>query len=168
MRTMPEILWAPWRMEYIERPSTGKPGADIFVDLPAQNDDRKNLSLVRGRVAFVMLNAFPYTNGHLLIAPYRQIADIEGLNDDELLEINQLMARAVRWIRTTYRPDGFNLGVNMGSAAGAGIPVHIHWHIVPRWSGDTNFTTTIGQVRVMPETLDRSYERLREAVERDV
>lgn len=165
---MPENLWAPWRMEYIDRPSTGKPGGDIFVDLPAENDDKKNLILFRGKTAFVILNAFPYTNGHLMVAPYRQVAEIDLLNDEELLEINQLLARAVRWIRATYRPDGFNLGVNMGGAAGAGIPIHIHWHIVPRWNGDTNFMTTIGQVRVMPETLDRSYERLREAVERDV
>jgi ATP adenylyltransferase len=155
-------------MEYIQRPSTGKPGGDIFVDLPAENDDRKNLILYRGRTAFVLMNAFPYTNGHLMVAPYRQVADIELLDDDELLEINQLLAKAVRWVRATYNPDGFNLGVNMGRAAGAGIPIHIHWHIVPRWNGDTNFMTTVGQVRVMPETLEASYDRLREAMGRDV
>jgi ATP adenylyltransferase len=155
-------------MEYIQRPSTGKPGGDIFVDLPAENDDRKNLILFRGRTAFVIMNAFPYTNGHLMVAPYRQVADIELLDDEELLEINQLLAKAVRWVRATYNPDGFNLGVNMGRAAGAGIPIHIHWHIVPRWNGDTNFMTTVGQVRVMPETLEASYDRLREAVGRDV
>lgn len=165
---MPDILWAPWRMEYIKRPTTGKPGGDIFLDLPAENNDTQNLIVHRGEHAFVMLNAFPYTNGHMMVAPYRQIADIVDLNDEELLEINQLVAKAVGWIRTVYRPDGFNIGVNMGSAAGAGIPVHIHWHIVPRWNGDTNFMTSIGQVRVMPETLDQSYLRLREACLSDV
>jgi ATP adenylyltransferase len=152
-------------MEYIERPTTGKPAGDIFLDLPAENEDAKNFILKRGETAFVILNAFPYTNGHVMIAPYRQVAEIDALNDAELLEVNQLLAKAVGWIRKVYRPDGFNIGVNMGRAAGAGIPIHIHWHIVPRWNGDTNFMTTVGQVRVMPETLERSYERLREAMD---
>ena len=152
-------------MEYIERPSTGTSTGDIFLDLPAQGDDRANLILHRGETAFVIMNAFPYTNGHVMVAPYRQIAEIDGLNDAELLEINQLLAKAVGWIRKVYRPDGFNLGVNMGRAAGAGIPIHIHWHIVPRWNGDTNFMTTVGGTRVMPETLERSYDRLRAAAE---
>jgi ATP adenylyltransferase len=161
---MPETLWAPWRMAYIERPETGTgTGGDIFVDLPAQNEDRKNLILFRGETAFTMLNAFPYTNGHLLIAPYRQIADVVELNDAELLEINQLVAKGVTWIRNAYHPDGFNIGVNMGRAAGAGIPQHIHWHIVPRWNGDTNFMTAIGDVRVIPQDLHESYDRLLEA-----
>lgn len=161
---MAERLWAPWRMTYIEQPTTGTGERDIFVDLPAQDNDRENLILYRGKVAFVMLNAYPYTNGHLLVAPYRQTPNIEDLNDVELLEINQLLAKAVGWVRRCYSPDGFNVGINMGRAAGAGIPNHIHWHIVPRWSGDTNFMTTVGEVRVMPETLDRSWERLTEAL----
>lgn len=164
---MTEILWAPWRMTYIEKPTTGKPGGDIFLDLPAQNEDEKNLILYRGKSAFIMMNAFPYTSGHLLVAPYRQIASIELLDDAELLEVNQLVAKGIRWLRTCYKPDGFNIGVNQGSAAGAGIPVHVHWHIVPRWGGDTNFMTTVGQVRVMPQTLDESFVRLRGALERD-
>ena len=164
-----EVLWAPWRMTYIERPSTGtRESRDIFVDLPAENDDERNYILHRGETAFVMLNAFPYTNGHLLIAPYRQVADIDLLNDKELLEINQLVARGVRWVRHAYRPNGFNIGVNMGQAAGAGIPIHIHWHVVPRWSGDTNYMTVVGGVRVMPQTLEESYVRLREAMQHDV
>jgi len=162
---MNEVLWAPWRMTYIERPKNEDGTGDIFVDLPAENDDPKNFILYRGRTGFVMLNAFPYTNGHLLIAPYRQVADITQLNDDELLEINQLLARATRWIRAAYKPDAFNIGVNMGGAAGAGIPQHIHWHIVPRWNGDTNFMTSVGGVRVMPQTLEQSYERLRKVME---
>jgi ATP adenylyltransferase len=164
---MTEILWAPWRMTYIEKPTTGKPGGDIFLDLPAQNDDEKNFILFRGSTSFVLLNAFPYTSGHLMVAPYRQVASIDLMNDDELLEVNQLVAKGIGWLRATYKPDGFNVGVNMGAAAGAGIPVHVHWHIVPRWGGDTNFMTTVGNVRVMPQTLEESYVRLRQVVERD-
>lgn len=163
---MPEILWAPWRLAYIERPASPEGGTgDIFVDLPAQGKDRENLILHRGETAFMMLNAYPYTNGHLLVAPYRQVFNIDELNDAELLEINQLLAKGVRWIRAAYHPDGFNIGVNLGRAAGAGIPQHIHWHVLPRWDGDTNFMTTIGDIRVIPQTLSDSYDRLRAAME---
>lgn len=162
---MNDVLWAPWRLTYIEKPAQSSGTGDIFVDLPAENDDRKNSILFRGTTAFVMLNAYPYTNGHLLIAPYRQVADIDLLDDAELLEINQLLAQGVRWLRTAYKPDGFNLGVNMGKAAGAGIPVHIHWHVVPRWNGDTNFMTAVGEVRVMPQSLEASYDRLRGVID---
>jgi len=165
---MPEILWAPWRLTYIERPpSTGQNTGDIFVDLPAQADDRANLILFRGKAAFVIMNAFPYTNGHLLVAPFRQVADIAEMTDDELLEVNLLVAQCVRWIRKAYAPDGFNIGVNLGRAAGAGIPQHIHWHVLPRWSGDTNFMTTIGDVRVIPQSLADSYDRLLSVIESD-
>lgn len=163
---MAERLWAPWRFTYIEKPSTGtSEGGCIFVDLPAKDNDRENLLLYRGKRAFVMLNAFPYTNGHLMVAPYRHTADMDLLDDDELLEINKLVALAVRWIKAAYGPDGFNIGVNLGKAAGAGIPTHIHWHIVPRWNGDTNFMTTVGDVRVLPQSLDDSYDRLKRAVD---
>lgn len=163
---MPERLWAPWRLQYIEQPNEVGDGGCIFVELPKQEDDRKNLILHRGRTAFVMLNAFPYTNGHLMVAPYRHTADMSELNDAELLEINQLVAAGMRWIGAAYHPDGFNIGVNLGSAAGAGIPDHIHWHIVPRWGGDTNFMTTVGDVRVLPQSLEESYDRLRKIVDR--
>jgi ATP adenylyltransferase len=163
---MPEILWAPWRLTYIERPAAGGANTgDIFVDLPAQGKDRENLILYRGEVVFVIMNAYPYTNGHLLVAPYRQVADIAEMNDAELLGVNQMLANCVRWIRKAYRPDGFNIGVNLGEAAGAGIPQHIHWHILPRWSGDTNFMTTIGDIRVIPQSLSDSYDRLMAAIE---
>jgi ATP adenylyltransferase len=159
---MSERLWAPWRLTYIEKASAdkGKTGGCIFVDLPAESDDRRNLILYRGKTAFVMLNAFPYTNGHLMVAPYRHTAELSELGDDELLEINQLVARCVEWVTAAYKPDGFNIGVNLGEAAGAGIPDHIHWHIVPRWNGDTNFMTTVGEVRVLPQSLEESWERL--------
>jgi len=165
---MAERLWAPWRFTYVEKPTTGSAGADcIFVDLPAQTDDRANLLLYRGKTAFVMLNAFPYTNGHLMVAPYKHVAEIGALDDAELLEINQLLAKTVKWITEVYKPDGFNIGINLGRAGGAGIPTHIHWHIVPRWNGDTNFMTTIGDVRVLPQSLADSYDTLKEAVDRD-
>ncbi|CAN5407497.1 HIT domain-containing protein [soil metagenome] len=164
---MPEILWAPWRIQYIEGPKDPKSGTgDIFIDLPNAGDDTANLILFRGETAFVLMNAFPYTNGHLMVAPYRQTAEIDELNDAELLEINQLLARAVGWLKRCYRPDGFNIGVNLGSAAGAGIPIHIHWHIVPRWNGDTNFMTTVGDVRVMPQSLEESYSRIAKEISR--
>lgn len=134
----------------------------IFVELPKEENDEENLILFRGEHAFVMLNRYPYTNGHVMVAPYRHTADLDELTDAELLEINQLVAACVRWIRAAYNPQGFNIGVNLGVAAGAGIPNHVHWHILPRWSGDTNFMTTIGGVRVHPEGLDETYRRLKD------
>ncbi len=159
---MSERLWAPWRLSYVEKASEeGSSGGCIFVDLPAETDDRKNLILYRGETAFVMLNAYPYTNGHLMVAPYKHTASLSELSDSELLEINQLVAKCIEWITDCYHPDGFNIGVNLGKAAGAGITDHVHWHIVPRWDGDTNFMTTVGDVRVLPQSLDESWERLR-------
>ncbi len=162
---MNENLWAPWRMKYIEKADGGS--GNIFVDLPAANDDRKNLILVRGLTAFVILNAYPYTSGHLMIATYRQTNDLPSMTDAELLEINQLTAKSVKWIQAAFNPQGFNIGLNIGSAGGAGIPIHLHWHVVPRWHGDTNFMTTVGEVRVMPLTLEESYDKLMEAIRND-
>jgi len=162
---MAERLWAPWRFSYIAKADESAKEGCFFVDLPQQSDDRANLLLSRGQTAFVMLNAFPYTSGHLMVAPYKHTADMAELDDAELLEINQLVAAAVRWITAVYKPQGFNIGVNLGSAGGAGVPTHIHWHIVPRWSGDTNFMTTVGDVRVIPQDLHDSYDLLRAVVE---
>lgn len=161
---MPENLWAPWRMKYVEKPSAS---GNIFVELPARGDDRANFILYRGETAFIILNAYPYTNGHVLIAPFRQTNDLPTMTDQELLEINQLVAKSVKWLTEVYKPDGFNIGVNLGSASGAGIPEHIHWHVLPRWNGDTNFLTTIGDTRVMPQSLEDSYDRLLEVIRRD-
>lgn len=162
---MADLLWAPWRLQYIEMDTST--GGCIFVDLPAQSEDRANLILYRGAHSFVIMNAFPYTNGHLMVAPYKHTAEISDLEDETLLEINQMLGHCVRWIRAAYNPDGFNIGINLGKAAGAGIPTHIHWHIVPRWSGDTNFMTTVGQVRVLPQSLEDSYDRLKEIIDRE-
>lgn len=161
---MPERIWAPWRLTYIENATPSGKGC-IFVDLPASTNDRENLVLYRGQRAFVMLNRFPYTNGHLMVAPYKHTADLADLDDAELLEINQLLASSVRWLSKAFKPEGFNIGVNLGQVAGAGIPTHVHWHIVPRWNGDTNFMTVIGDVRVIPQSLEDTYDRLRAVIE---
>lgn len=163
---MADQLWAPWRFEYIKSADRSNSEGCIFVDLPAQANDRENLILFRGKHAFVILNRFPYTSGHLMVAPYRHTADMGDLDDDELLEINQLVRNSLRWIEDVYHPHGFNVGINLGSAGGAGIPSHIHWHIVPRWSGDTNFMTSVGDVRVIPQSLDSTYDALKMVVDK--
>ena len=164
---MAERLWAPWRFEYITTADKPSSSGCIFVELPAQGDDRENLILYRGEKAFVIMNRFPYTNGHLMIAPYKHTGELEDLDDDELLEINQLLCSCSRWLKKAYAPEGFNVGINIGKAAGAGIPSHVHWHIVPRWSGDTNFMTTVGDVRVLPQDLHDSYDLLKKTIEAD-
>jgi ATP adenylyltransferase len=152
-------------MRYVEKPGTGTTKSnDIFLDLPAENEDRRNLILHRGGTFFVIMNAFPYTTGHVLVAPFRQISELAQLTEEEMLEGTRLLASAVEWVRNAFKPDGFNVGLNLGSSAGAGIPQHLHWHIVPRWSGDTNFMTTVGDVRVMPQSLEESYDRILAAI----
>lgn len=157
-------LQAPWRFKYITTVDENAGAGCFFVELPKQTEDRKNLILYRGKTAFVMLNAFPYTSGHLMIAPYKHTADLSELDNEELLEINQLLADCTRWLKAAYAPSGFNIGVNIGAAAGAGVPTHIHWHIVPRWAGDTNFMTVVGEVRVIPQDLFDSYDKLLEII----
>ncbi len=151
-------------MKYIERPNPEGGTGCIFVDLPAQNLDEENLILDRGTTAFVMLNRFPYTNGHLMVIPFQHTAELSDLSDPELLEVNQLLARTVEWLKAAFRPQGFNIGVNLGAVAGAGIPDHIHWHVVPRWGGDTNFMTAVAGTRVHPVSLEETYRRLKEVI----
>lgn len=160
---MAEQLWAPWRFEYVKSADHENKGGCIFVDLPALENDRENLILHRGATAFVILNKYPYTSGHVMVAPYRHTAEIGDLSDEELLEIHQLIRDAVGWIKAAFRPDGFNIGLNIGSAGGAGIPSHLHWHIVPRWNGDTNYMTSVGGVRVIPQSLETTYDLLEQA-----
>lgn len=160
---MHEQLWAPWRFDYVSTADGSSQGC-LFCDLPQRDNDRDSLLLHRGEHAFVMLNAYPYTSGHLMVAPYRHGQDIALLDDEELLEINQLVKAACGWVTRVFSPEGFNIGVNMGRAAGAGIPQHLHWHIVPRWSGDTNFMTTVGEVRVIPQDLRETWDRLRQVI----
>ncbi|MBS1723980.1 MAG: HIT domain-containing protein [Armatimonadetes bacterium] len=162
---MSERLWAPWRFEYVQDADAKNKGGCIFCVLPGEDNDRDNLLLFRGKSAFVMLNAFPYTSGHLMVSPFRHVGEMGGLNDEELLEINQLVKRCCEWVSKVYNPEGFNIGVNIGRAGGAGIPGHIHWHIVPRWAGDTNYMTTVADVRVIPQDLRTSWDLLAGVVE---
>jgi ATP adenylyltransferase len=154
-----ERLWAPWRLEYI----TGEKSDEcIFCAKPALEDDAA-LIVRRGERCFVMLNAFPYTSGHVMIAPYRHTADLAGLDEATAFELMSLTQDSVRAIGGVYRPEGFNVGANLGTVAGAGVADHVHMHVVPRWEGDTNFMTVLGEARVLPETLDDTYRKLKEA-----
>jgi ATP adenylyltransferase len=159
-----ERLWSPWRMAYIRGEIGGgrdKDGGCIFCDLPAKNDDRGNHILARGRHTFVMLNAFPYNPGHLMIAPFRHLGEFGKLSDDELLESMAFAKTAIRALEESSDAHGFNLGMNLGRIAGAGIADHLHLHLVPRWGGDTNFMPVVGQTKVLPELLAETWERLR-------
>ncbi len=156
-----KYLWAPWRFQYIK---AARPDACIFCTLPREGRDRDHLILYQGRRVFAILNSFPYNSGHLMVVPHRHIADPGDLEDDEVLELHHLTTAAMRAIRTTYHPEGFNLGVNVGRAAGAGIDDHLHIHVVPRWVGDTNFMPVLGEVKVLPEDLTVTYDRLAEAL----
>lgn len=153
-----ERLWAPWRIEYIEK--CDKIEGCIFCVLPAEGKDRENLILHRGEKSFVIMNNYPYNPGHLMIASFKHTADMHELSDDELLEINHLLRNTVRLLRTVLEPHGFNIGVNLGRTAGAGVLDHIHWHIVPRWNGDTNFMPVISDTRVLPQSLSSMYDKL--------
>jgi ATP adenylyltransferase len=154
-------LWAPWRLAFIEQVS-GDSGC-IFCEKPALRQDGKTFILWRGRHSYVLMNIYPYTNGHLLIAPYRHIAAIEDLPETILLDLLRLLQRSIKAIRKAYAPEGFNIGVNQGKVAGAGIEHHIHLHVVPRWSADTNFMPLLGETRVLPQHLKASYTRLKAA-----
>jgi ATP adenylyltransferase len=158
-----ERLWAPWRLEYIKGP---KPQECIFCSRPAAGDDEANHIVERGGRCFSMLNAYPYSNGHVMIAPYEHVASIEDLEPAVLAELMSLAQRSVGALRRAYGPDGMNLGVNEGKIAGAGFDEHVHLHVVPRWAGDTNFMPVIGSTRVLSESLESSYRTLRDALAR--
>ncbi len=152
-------LWAPWRMEYIE--SAHDEDVDcIFCELPAQMKDEENFILARNGYAFVMLNAYPYNPGHLMVAPLRHVGELEELSDEELTDASHLLQRSIRALKEEMDPHGFNVGMNLGRVAGAGVPGHAHWHVVPRWNGDTNFMPVVGATRVLPESLDDTYRKL--------
>lgn len=153
-------LWSPWRMQYL---TEEKPEGCIFCIKAAENKDPENLILYRGEGAFVMLNRYPYNAGHLMVIPYAHVASTESLPVSTLTEIMTLTNRCLAALRRTMSPDAFNIGVNMGHAAGAGIADHVHFHIVPRWEGDTNFMPVLADVRVVPELLSDTYCRLKAA-----
>ncbi len=153
-----ERIWAPWRMEYIEME---KPKGCILCDKPKENSDTLNCILYRGDKNFIIMNSYPYNPGHLMIAPYRHIANLEELSDEELHEHFQIVSRSLKVLRQVFNPGGFNVGINMGRVAGAGIEEHVHTHIVPRWHGDTNFMPVVSDVKVLPEALAETYAKLK-------
>ncbi len=152
-------LWSPWRYRYVSG-ATSKGGC-IFCDKPKAGDDESNLILHRAAHNFVLLNLYPYTNGHIMIAPYEHVATIEDAREETALEMMQLARKAAGLLRSAYRAPGMNLGMNIGECAGAGVAGHIHLHLLPRWPADANFMTTIGETRVMPEDLTDTYAKLR-------
>jgi ATP adenylyltransferase len=152
-------IWAPWRVAYVRAP---KPKGCILCDKPAEKEDAENYILYRGKLNFVMLNAYPYTAGHLMVIPYRHIASLEEMTAAERHEHFDIVSQCLKALREEFKPEGFNIGINMGKVAGAGIEDHVHSHIVPRWNGDTNFITTIADVRVVPEALADTYRKLKE------
>ncbi len=158
-----EQLWAPWRLAYVANPKPPTAGDDCFLCTSlAASDDRSNLIAWRGPHTVVVLNRFPYNNGHLLVAPKAHKGQLHELDDGETLEIQQTIQRMVAALGALIKPDGYNLGVNLGKVAGAGLPGHLHWHIVPRWNGDTNFMPVLNDVRVIVQSLDSLYLMLTE------
>ena len=156
-------LWTPWRYHYVS--TAGAPGKlCIFCDAAASADDRANLVVLRAEFNFLILNLYPYTTGHLMIAPYRHVATLADADPSALEEMMLLTTRAEKALRGLYRPDGLNIGMNIGDSAGAGVPGHIHMHVLPRWTGDASFMTTVSETRVLPETLETTYDRLKTAL----
>lgn len=156
-----ENLWAPWRIDYI---LSKKSGGCIFCDKPSENNDEENLILFRGKFNFIIMNAYPYNNGHMMVVPYRHTASLSGWKPEEQQEMMDLARLGVEVLKNTMKPDGFNLGINMGLVAGAGVADHIHLHIVPRWNGDTNFMPVLSDTRVLSEHLRATYKKLSESL----
>jgi ATP adenylyltransferase len=155
-------IWSPWRMAYIQAAKEqGEDGGCIFCDLPAEGNDVRTMILARAELAFVIVNSYPYNPGHLMVAPFRHVGAFTSLEAAELADVDALVARSIRALEQEMEPHGYNLGMNLGRVAGAGIPDHVHWHLVPRWNGDTNFMPVVGETRVLPELLEETYARLR-------
>ncbi len=155
-----EQLWAPWRISYITKAAGGENEPCFICAVEASSNDRENLVVHRTTFSIVILNRFPYNNGHLLVAPRRHQGKFEELTAAELLDNLETVRRMVTCLQETMRPDGFNVGLNLGRSAGAGLPGHLHWHIVPRWVGDTNFMPVLGDVKVISQSLDSLWELL--------
>ena len=159
-----DSLHAPWRIDYILAPRPPLTDVSLFTRIAQSNDDEANYVLARGRTCFTLLNAYPYTGGHLMTVPYRQVPDFNGLTDQEITELMLLTRRCQNALTEVMRPDGFNIGVNLGKVAGAGIIEHLHIHVVPRWNGDTNFMPVIASTTVVPQALKELAARLRGAL----
>lgn len=157
-------LWSPWRMTYIE--SHNKEDGCVFCSAQAQTDGFENLIAFRGKNAYVILNRYPYTSGHVMVIPLDHIATLEGLDSATRAEMMELTSRCTTVLREVYNTQSFNVGINMGEAAGAGVLGHVHIHVVPRWAGDTNFMSAVGETRVLPEALEKTYKKLRAGFEK--
>ncbi|UCE97872.1 MAG: HIT domain-containing protein [Dehalococcoidia bacterium] len=155
-----EYLWAPWRIEYVKKAGDEGEKGCILCTKPAQRNDTDNLILYRGQYCFIIMNSFPYNSGHLMITPYRHVASLEDLHSEERAEIFTLASRSVAIQKRVLRADGFNIGINLGRIAGAGIDKHIHTHVVPRWVGDTNFMPVVGDIKVVNEAIKDTYHKL--------
>ena len=155
-------LWAPWRLSYVTQPARDTPpGDDCFIcRAVAATDDRANYVVQRRNLSVVMLNRFPYNNGHLLVAPLAHVPDLDGLKDWDLIDLQRGLRDWMASLRLRMNPDGFNVGLNLGRAAGAGLPGHLHWHLVPRWAGDSNFMPVVADTRVIVQSLDALYDLL--------
>lgn len=156
-------IWAPWRLAYVKDASKDIEEECIFCAKPAQDDDEANLIVHRGERSFVILNLFPYTNGHLMVAPYAHLGRLQELGSETLTEMMALAQRSMDRLEQVYDPHGYNVGFNQGRVAGAGVEHHIHMHVVPRWGGDTNFMPVIADTKVMPQSIEQSYEAMRGA-----
>jgi len=156
-----EQLWAPWRIEYIQK---AKESRCILCQKPKENNDEANFILYRGQHNFVILNTFPYNPGHLMVAPYRHIANLPDLTDEEVKEHCDIVKKSIGLLTETLNPAGFNIGLNIGKVAGAGIEEHLHTHIVPRWQGDTNFMPVLSDTRVISEGIAATYKKLKDAM----
>jgi ATP adenylyltransferase len=159
-----DYIWTPWRYQYMAQVNSGGQPECIFCDAVAKNNDAETLIVRRGVKAFVILNRYPYTSGHVMIVPYAHVAELNLCEADALKEMMQLAQRVEKAFQTNYKPDGMNLGMNLGRAAGAGVTGHLHLHALPRWIGDSNFMTVTGETRVHPEDLQTTYDRLRKAL----
>ena len=151
-------IWAPWRLRYVS--NARKQDDCVFCVKPDEGDDREALIVHRGPRCFVILNLYPYTSGHLMVAPYDHVGRLQDIEPDVTAEMMDLAQQAIRRMEDVYRPEGFNLGVNQGKVAGAGVEGHIHLHVVPRWAGDNNYMPVIADTRVMPQSLEESYDAL--------
>jgi ATP adenylyltransferase len=157
-----DYLWTPWRYAYVAK--SERTAACIFCEAPKVNDDAKMLIVHRGEHCFVILNAYPYTPGHVMVVPYAHLDELHKLPSEAATEMMALSQRMETVLRELYKPDGINLGMNIGKAAGAGIAGHIHMHVLPRWVADANFVSVIGETRILPETLEVTWRRMREAM----
>jgi len=153
-----EHLWAPWRNRYVG--GAEKPAERLFFEIGQSTDDAANLVIARSKSCYAVLNRYPYNSGHTLVVPYREVADLEGLSDQETLDLWGLVNRVTAALRTAFTPHGFNIGANLGAAAGAGLPRHLHIHVVPRWEHDANFMTATAETRVHPQDLQEVHAKL--------